>query len=132
MGAAAVIVDTHVWLWMLVEPGRLSPAARRAVTSSGTDVYVSAASTWEIAIKHQLGRLQLPEAPASYVPTRILASGCTALPIEVAHTLRAGDLPPFHRDPFDRLLVAQAQILGIPLITSDPALHRYDIERIDT
>jgi PIN domain nuclease of toxin-antitoxin system len=129
---AGVLVDTHVWLWMLTSPDRLSSAARRAVASPSNDVFVSAASAWEIAIKHQLGRITLPEPPAKYVPAKIVASGCTALPIEVGHTLRAGALPQHHRDPFDRLLVAQAQAMSIPLVTSDRAIAPYAVERIDT
>jgi PIN domain nuclease of toxin-antitoxin system len=92
-----------------------------------TEVLLSAASAWEIAIKYHLGRLPLPEAPTTYVPSRVAASGCTALGIDHAHVLRAGLLPDHHRDPFDRLLVAQAQILGVPLVSGDHALTAYDI-----
>lgn len=127
-----VLVDTHVWLWMLASPERLSSTARRVVSSPSNEVFVSAASAWEIAIKHQLGRITLPEPPAKYVPAKIVASGCTALPIEVGHTLRAGALPPHHRDPFDRILIAQAQMAGLPLVTSDRAIGAYEVERIDT
>lgn len=127
----AVLVDTHVWLWMLSSPERLSSGARRVVSSPGTEVFVSAASAWEIAIKYQLGRLTLPEPPAQYVPARIVISGCTPLPIDTAHTLRAGALPLHHGDPFDRVLVAQAQALDIPLVTSDRALLPYEVDRID-
>jgi PIN domain nuclease of toxin-antitoxin system len=123
-----VLVDTHVWLWMLTEPARLPRRAGEAVGDLGTEVLVSAASAWEITIKYQLGRLQLPEAPDSYVPSRLVASGCTALPVDHAHALRTGLLPNHHRDPFDRLLVAQAQSLGIPLVTADRAIAPYDVE----
>jgi PIN domain nuclease of toxin-antitoxin system len=82
----------------------------------------------EIAIKFQLGELALPEAPTSFVPSRLAASGCTGVAIEHAHALRAGLLPPHHRDPFDRLLIAQAQILGAPLASGDRVFDAYDVE----
>ncbi len=123
-----VLVDTHAWLWMLTRPDRLPAAARDTVGDPATEVLLSAASAWEIAIKYQLGRLPLPEAPTTYVPSRVAASGCTALAIEHAHVLRAGLLPDHHRDPFDRLLVAQGQILGVPLVSGDRALDAYDID----
>ena len=93
-----------------------------------TEVLLSAASAWEITVKYHLGRLPLPEAPTTYVPARVAASGCTALAIEHVHVLRAGLLPDHHRDPFDRLLVAQAQILGVPLVSGDRALTAYDVD----
>jgi len=122
-----VLVDTHAWLWMLTSPHRLPPAARTTVSDMRTEVLLSAASAWEIAIKYQLGKLPLPEAPAAYVPARVAASGCTALAIDHNAALRAGLLPDHHRDPFDRLLVAQAQILDVPLVSGDHALDAYDV-----
>lgn len=123
-----LLVDTHAWLWMLSSPDQLPPATRETVGETSTEVLVSAASAWEIAIKYHLGRLPLPEAPSAYVPSRVAASGCTALAIDHAHVLRAGSLPNHHRDPFDRLLVAQAQILGVPLVSGDHALIAYDVD----
>jgi PIN domain nuclease of toxin-antitoxin system len=122
------LVDTHAWLWMLASPGRLPESVREVVGDPLTEVLVSAATSWEIAIKHQLGKLALPEAPATFVPTRLAASGCTALAIDHAHVLRAGALPPHHRDPFDRVLVAQAQALAIPIVSGDRAVAAYDVE----
>jgi PIN domain nuclease of toxin-antitoxin system len=123
-----VLVDTHTWLWMLASPARLPGRVRDAVGDMSTEVLLSAASSWEIAIKFQLGKLALPEAPTSFVPSRLAASGCTGVAIEHAHTLRAGLLPPHHRDPFDRLLIAQAQILGAPLASGDRVFDAYDVE----
>lgn len=122
------LVDTHAWLWMLASPARLPERVRDVVGDPGTEVLVSAASSWEIAIKFQLGKLPLPEAPATYVPSRIAASGCSALAIEHAHVLHAGALPSHHRDPFDRLLIAQARMLGVPLVSGDDAVEAYDVE----
>jgi PIN domain nuclease of toxin-antitoxin system len=126
-----LLVDTHVWLWMLGDPDRLSPEAREVLGDTDNEVLVSAASAWEIGIKHALGRLPLPEDPVTYVPARITASGCTPLAIEQHHALAAAALPPHHRDPFDRLLVAQAAALDVPLVTADRALHPYAVTRID-
>lgn len=123
-----MLVDTHTWLWMLNAPDRLPDAAREALDDPANEVLVSAASAWEIAVKHQLGKLELPEPPASFVPSRLAATNCTGLPVEVVHALRAGALPPHHRDPFDRLLVAQAQVLRVPLCSGDRALAPYAVD----
>lgn len=123
-----LLVDTHAWLWMLTSPDRLPPPTREIVGDPATEVLLSAASAWEIAIKYHLGRLPLPEAPSTYVPSRVAASGCAALAIDHTHALHAGLLPDHHRDPFDRLLVAQAQLLGVPLVSGDKALSAYDVE----
>lgn len=122
------LVDTHVWLWMQAMPDRLSAEARALMTDARTELLLSAASAWEIAIKHSLGKLALPDPPSVYVPDRMRRSATTGLPVEHAHALRAGELPHHHRDPFDRILVAQAQSLGVPLITADRALDPYDVE----
>lgn len=121
------LLDTHVWLWMLAEPSRLSTTARRLIADTSVTLLLSAASSWEIAIKWQLGRLPLPQPPAEFVPDRIERSGVTPIPIEHDHVLRVSMLPPHHRDPFDRLLVAQAQALRVPILTADPKLSGYDV-----
>ena len=87
----------------------------------------SAASGWEIAIKYALGKLPLPEPPDQYVPDRMQSSGVDALPIRMEHALRVAQLPAHHRDPFDRLLIAQAQIERVPLLTADSQLSLYDV-----
>lgn len=85
---------------------------------------LSAASTWEMVIKYRLGKLSLPEPPAEYVPARMRLSGVSALPIEHAHALRVGDLPEHHGDPFDRLIIAQAQLLNVPIVTGRRPVRR--------
>lgn len=124
----AVLVDTQVFLWMHAEPHRLSDSARAMVVDPAREVLFSAVSSWEIAIKHTLGRLDLPERPAVYVPSRIASAGLTAIAIEHSHTLRAGSLPLIHNDPFDRLLIAQARELGVELMTSDTVFSRYEVD----
>jgi len=124
------LLDTHIWLWMQAEPGRLSEDARQLVEDSAHQVLLSAASAWEIAIKYRLGKLQLPVAPGAYLPDRMRRSGTTPLPVEHAHVLRTAELPDHHRDPFDRVLVAQAQLLEIPIITVDEHIPAYDVQVI--
>lgn len=123
-----LLVDTHTWLWMLSRPDRLPLRAREVVGDPSTEVLVSAATAWEIAIKHELGKLPLPEPPSAFVPSRLVTSGCVALAIEISHVLAAGALPPHHRDPFDRLLIAQSQVLRVPLCSGDPAVAAYDTD----
>ena len=121
-----LLLDTHVFLWMLTTPERLGEHLTVAEDPS-TELLVSAAVSWEIAIKYGLGRLPLPEPPERYVPRRIRAIGATALPIEHTHALAVAALPPLHRDPFDRLLVAQARLLDTPILTADPAIAAYEV-----
>jgi PIN domain nuclease of toxin-antitoxin system len=125
-----VLLDTHVWLWMLTAPDRLTTAARELIEDTNTVLLLSAASTWEIAIKYALGRLPIPEPPERYVPERMRTSGVDGLPIEHAHTLRVSALEAHHRDPFDRLLIAQSQLERVPLLTADRIFTRYGVETI--
>lgn len=122
-----VLVDTHVWLWLQSDPDRLPTSVRDMVEDRGVELLLSAASAWEIAIKYRLGKLLLPQEPATYVPDRMRRSGTTPLSVEHAHVLRVSELPDHHRDPFDRLLVAQAQILDVPIVTADSQFERYQI-----
>jgi PIN domain nuclease of toxin-antitoxin system len=123
-----VLLDTQVWLWMLAAPERLSPDARALVASPETELWLSAASSWEIAIKVGVGKLTLPESPESYLPRVMRRMGITPLPIEHRHALHVATLPRHHRDPFDRLLVAQAHLEQLPLMTADASLGAYDVE----
>jgi len=119
-----LLLDTHVFLWLQTEPERLGEHLH-LVEDRRNDLLVSAASSWEIAIKYQLGKLPLPEAPERYVPHRVRAIGAHAIAVEHSHALAVADLPALHRDPFDRLLVAQAMLLGLTLVTADPAVADY-------
>ncbi|MFI5399031.1 MAG: type II toxin-antitoxin system VapC family toxin [Candidatus Binatia bacterium] len=122
------LVDTHCWLWLQASPQRLSPEVLLLLGNPDNDLLLSAASSWEIAIKYALGKLPLPEPPSRYVPRRMAVSGSRGLAVEHAHTLRVADLPMHHRDPFDRLLVAQAQIEKLVLVTVDPQFESYEVE----
>lgn len=119
-----VLLDTHVFLWLLAEPERLG-GELALVEDRRTELIVSAASSWEIAIKHGLGRLPLPEPPQRYVPDRIRAIGATPLDIAHGHALAVAALPSLHRDPFDRLLVAQAGALNLTILTANPLVAQY-------
>jgi len=126
-----ILLDTHAFLWWASERGaRLSERAREVLTDGATEVAFSIASVWEIAIKAGGGRIVLPDAAERYVPDRLRHHGFDILAIELSHTFRAGALPPHHGDPFDRMLIAQAQIEGLPILTADPAISRYDVETI--
>jgi PIN domain nuclease of toxin-antitoxin system len=123
-----ILFDTHCWLWLQSEPERFSPALLHELSDPTLELLLSAASAWEIAIKFRLGKLALPEPPASYVPSRLQRSGTAELVVSHLHALRVASLPLHHRDPFDRLLVAQAQIEDIPLLSADPLLRPYEVE----
>jgi len=126
-----VLLDTHVFLWWSSERGaRVSERARELLSDGTTGVSFSMASVWEIAIKVGSGRLELPGVIERYLPDRMRHHGFELLSIELPHALRAGVLPQIHRDPFDRMLVAQAQIEGLPILTADPAITRYEVETI--
>jgi PIN domain nuclease of toxin-antitoxin system len=125
-----ILLDTHVWLWMQAEPQKLGPLARQVVGDAGNELLFSAASVWEIAIKVRVGKLRLPEPVSRYVPSRMQSSGVSALLVTHAHAAAVADLPPHHRDPFDRMLVAQALGEAVPILSSDPQFDAYDCERI--
>lgn len=124
------LLDTHCWLWLQTEPERFPDHLLSALADRAVDLFLSAASAWEIGIKHAAGRLTLPDAPAVYVPEGMRRTGTRELPVSHAHALAASALPPHHRDPFDRLLVAQSRLEGLPLVTADRAIGRYEVEMI--
>jgi PIN domain nuclease of toxin-antitoxin system len=122
------LLDTSVWLWTLWDPERIARKAREEIANMSHSVFVSAVTSWEIAIKTAAGKLALPEPPASYVPRRMADQGLRPLAVTHPHALAVFALPPHHRDPFDRLLVAQAQLEDMILVTSDRILEKYPVE----
>jgi PIN domain nuclease of toxin-antitoxin system len=126
-----LLLDTHVWLWMQTTPARIAPDVLELIADTRNTVWLSSASAWEIAIKYAMGRLPLPVPPSDYVPSRMTRSGTSGLPVEHRHALHVASLPPHHRDPFDRLLVAQAQLEGAVLVTADSQLDAYDVQRLN-
>lgn len=117
-----LLLDTHIMLWMLDDDARLAPAARRAIEDADR-VFVSAATVWEIAIKRRLGKLDAPDSLIELIE----GAGLDRLPIIAEHGMAAGALPNHHRDPFDRMLVAQARVEGLTLVTADPHISKYDV-----
>lgn len=125
-----VLLDTHALLWWLFDDPKLSRKARKAIADPATEALVSSASAWEIATKHRLGKLPEAGDVATKLPAYLRAGRFTELPISVQHALRAGSLPGPHRDPFDRMLIAQAAIENLPIVTNDPILRDYGVSVI--
>jgi PIN domain nuclease of toxin-antitoxin system len=124
------LLDSHAFLWAVADDARLSDQAREVIRDRRNDILFSPATAYEIALKAAIGRLSLPDPVDVYISSRLGLFGFMPLPVEVHHGVRAGTLPPIHRDPWDRLLVAQAQIEGLPILTTDPAIGQYDVETI--
>jgi PIN domain nuclease of toxin-antitoxin system len=120
-----LLLDTHALLWWLAEPDRLSPAAYAGINDPAISVYVSAASGWEIATKVRLGKLPGIGELLNDLPQLLSAQGFELLPITLQQGLHAGSYPIPHRDPFDRLLAAQAELAMLTLVTLDPALQAF-------
>ena len=123
-----VLLDTHVWLWLQVSPERIRRETLEILADPDTSLLLSSISAAEIAIKHSIGKLRLPLPPAEYVASRMELHDVEPLPLEHDHALRLGSLPLYHRDPFDRMLIAQAQIEALPITTADPAFDAYEVE----
>lgn len=122
-----ILLDTHVALWLAASPERLPPALLEAASDASTDLLFSAASAWEITIKHEIGKLTLPRPPRDFVSELISELALDEVPIAIDHALRAGALAPIHRDPFDRMLVAQGLSLGVAIMTVDPKIAAYGV-----
>jgi PIN domain nuclease of toxin-antitoxin system len=122
------LLDTGVWLWSVGEVGRINKATRDVLLDPLEEIYFSAVSVWEIAIKTANGKLHFPEPPHVVVPREIVRLGLRPLTVNYAHALAVYDLPLHHRDPFDRLLIAQASTESLTLITSDREMGRYAVQ----
>ena len=122
-----LLLDTHALVWALSRPRRLPARVAKSIRDPETEVYVSAASTWEIAIKSALGKI---DVDLTAVVHAMRQADFDELPIAIAHTVRLRALPAHHRDPFDRLLVAQAIEERLTIVTRDPLIARYDVARL--
>lgn len=120
-----VLVDTVTFLWLVIGSPRLSPRAVDLLQSPANDLFLSAASAWEIALKYAKGHLPLPQPPERLVPAQREAHGIEPLPVDEESTLHLARLPRLHRDPFDRLLVSQAIVHGLVILTPDPLVSQY-------
>ncbi|MGH7814571.1 MAG: type II toxin-antitoxin system VapC family toxin [Candidatus Binataceae bacterium] len=139
-----VLLDTHAFLWWIADHPRLSPRARELISAGSNEVFFSVASAWEIAIKSGLGRIPVPAGTGRFVVGKIEvdvkmgiswmirgeieANGFEVLPVLLNHALHVRILPHHHRDPFDRMLVAQAQLEKLPIVTADRQIARYEVE----
>lgn len=125
-----VLLDTHSFLWWIGDDHQLSDKARSTIEDSSNQIFLSAASGWEIAIKTQLGKLTLPHSPEVFVSEQLQLNGFQPLSVSLSHSLHTASLPAIHRDPFDRILVAQSQVEKMAIITSDPLIQRYKVNTI--
>ena len=123
-----MILDTHAFLWWGLAPERLSRRARSVLSDPDREFLWSVASTWELAIKARTGKLVLGVALSEFLDERLRSQGVGVLAVEQRHAIRVAALPLHHRDPFDRMLVAQAQLEGVPILSADPKLRRYGVE----
>ncbi len=125
-----VLLDTHAFLWIAGEWKRVRPAARRVLEDPATELHLSAASIWEISIKASIGRLTLPAHPAAYVVRRIADFRISVVDVTRDHALAVYALPPHHADPFDRMIVAQAQLEDLTVATRDRIFRKYRVDAL--
>ncbi|HEX2092605.1 MAG TPA: type II toxin-antitoxin system VapC family toxin [Longimicrobiaceae bacterium] len=125
-----LLLDTHAFLWFITADPKLSSTAEREIRRSGNTPLLSVASVWEIAIKVNLGRLPIPRPLDTFIPEQLRINRIHLLPVELHHTFEIARLPLHHRDPFDRLLLAQVISEGIPMVSADSAFDAYSIQRV--
>ncbi len=125
-----LLLDTHAFLWFILNDSQLGPTARTAIIDPNNDVEISPATYWEIAIKIRTGKYVLPGPYEAFLAGQIRANSFKILPVEIRHTSLLTALPFHHRDPFDRLLVAQALVEAIPIVSADAALDAYGVNRL--
>lgn len=122
-----LLLDTHAFLWAAAQPETLNETARAAIEDSANEVFVSAAAAWEITIKVALRKLAVPGDPALWFPARVRSLAFQECDITAAHALAVGALPNIHSDPFDRIMIAQAQIEGLTFVTRDADSQKYPV-----
>ncbi len=125
-----VLLDTHSFLWWIDNDPRLSETAYATIQSGSNELFFSAASGWEIAIKTKIGKLRLPANLAQFITEELHRNNIAVMSIDLRHTLHVYTLPLLHRDPFDRILIAQSQLNEMPILTVDPTISRYGVETI--
>ncbi|MFO1350391.1 MAG: type II toxin-antitoxin system VapC family toxin [Gammaproteobacteria bacterium] len=125
-----ILLDTHVFLWAVAMPERLSKAASDVLQDAGVEVWLSVVSAWEIEIKTGLGKLTLQRTLGEILAEEQSVNGLGVLPMRLSHVLTLGQLPVLHRDPFDRLLIAQARVENLTLVTADQQIQRYPIDHL--
>jgi PIN domain nuclease of toxin-antitoxin system len=124
------LLDTHTFLWWIADDPQLSAHAHQIISDGANDLFFSPVSGWEIAIKTQLGKLALPANLEEFVFEQLSRNLFTPLPVQFTHVLGVYRLPPLHRDPFDRLLIAQSRLEALPILTVDPLIRQYEVQTI--
>ena len=125
-----ILLDTHTFLWWTEDSPKLSVAARAAMTNGKNELFLSVVSAWEIAIKAQLGKLAVSGDLPDFITEQIYRNRVSVLAVQLQHALEVASLPLLHRDPFDRLLIAQSRLEQIPILTLDPLISQYEVETI--
>ena len=121
------VLDTHAFLWWITDDPKLSLLVRGIISDGENEIFISAATGWEIAIRSQIGRLKLPDEPRRFILEQLKINGMKSLPIEMRHALHISTLPTYHQDPFDRILIAQAQMEDLPVLSADPEIAKYEV-----
>ncbi len=124
------LLDTVAWVWSVYADERLGDHAREILANGKEEIYLSAASSWELSIKMRLGKLNFPGSPAQVVPAFMAKQGLLSMAVTHLHAVKVYDLPPHHSDPFDRLIIAQAMVEGMAVLTSDRVFEKYPIDVI--
>ena len=124
------LLDTHTFLWWITGDAQLSERSKEIIGDSDNQIFLSAASGWEIAIKSRIGRLQIPRPISGFISEQMAENAVDNLSITMSHALQVSDLPDHHRDPFDRLLISQSQIENMPILSVDPLIKKYDVQVI--
>jgi PIN domain nuclease of toxin-antitoxin system len=125
-----MILDTQAFLWFVSDLSKLGKKARSAINDPDNEIYLSLASTWEMAIKISMGKLRIAEPLEQFIPQQLLVNSLRQLDITFRHVTGVATLPFHHKDPFDRLLVSQALLEGMPVLSADKAFDAYDVERV--
>lgn len=124
------LLDTHAFLWWITDDPRLPPRVRGIIGDGENKLYLSAASGWEMAIKARIGKLELPGSLESFISEQLAANEIIPLPVQMIHALHVYNLPEYHRDPFDRLLIAQGMLENLYILTADQEIARYPVKTI--
>ena len=124
------LLDTHAFIWLITEDPKLSDPARNCILDGRTTLYLSGASIWEIVIKYNIGKLRLPGHPQTFISKQLATNSIEELPITFKHAFNLQHLPDHHKDPFDRMLVAQAIFEKLSIITIDPIIAQYPVKTI--
>jgi PIN domain nuclease of toxin-antitoxin system len=123
-----LLLDSHAFLWSATGDTRLSARARSAIEDPDNDRFLSVASAWELMLKVQVGKLKLPSTAAEFFRNQLSEMAMESLPVLTSHVMRLEAIPLHHRDPFDRLLIAQSQVEGLAIVTADPAFALYEVD----